>query len=367
MIEKGKYEENTYLKRLCQGPPPKEWDLLAVQESRLGDDSEALAKVEAALKEGKVKMYRGALGPDGVCLVAFLVRRGAITVLGSLPEGDPSRSLSVVWYVGGQSPIRVTNLYCENEGTAEIAARVSGMVDGGLAQAEAAGGIPALVCGDLNHELGSLDVVATVAASGWSDLGAPTPTCIMKHSIRPRRIDVMLASPALLARVLEAHVSWTTGIVSHAFQTFEGLAGRLPQIPRWKAAQAFAEPLLPMQDPEALFREIFRGWEAAWAESVEARSLEGMWRVIDGIATDFHRLRAGEEAGVAREPGRVYKAKDFPPPARAGMGRLVPSPCLSRCSGTEGSRPCWVCGRKARGCCAKRPKRYCKLSGRLRR
>ena len=134
--------------------------------------------------------------------MAFLVRRGAVTVLGSLPEGDPSRSLSVVWYVGGQTPIRVTNLYGEGEGTAEIAARVSSMVDGGLAQAEAAGGIPALVCGDLNHVLGSLDVVATVVASGWSDLGAPTPTCIMQHSIRHRRIDVMLASPALLGRVI---------------------------------------------------------------------------------------------------------------------------------------------------------------------
>ena len=154
----------------------QDWDLLAVQESRLRDESAELAEVEAALKEGKVRMYRGAVGPDGVCYVAFLVRRGAVTVLGSLPEGDPSRSLSVVWYVGGQTPIRVTSLYGENEGTAEIAAKVSSMVDGGLAQAEAAGGIPALVCGDLNHELGSLDVVATVVAYGWSDLGAPTPT-----------------------------------------------------------------------------------------------------------------------------------------------------------------------------------------------
>ena len=103
----------------------------------------------------------------------------------------------------------------------------------------------------------------------------------------------MLASPALLGRVRETHVSWSTGIATHAFQTFEGLAGRLPQIPRWKAPKAFAEPLLPMQDPEALFRSIFRWWESEWREATGSRSLEEMWRVIEGIATASHRLRAG--------------------------------------------------------------------------
>ena len=58
--------------------------------------------------------HRGAVGADGVCYVGFLARRGALSVLGSLPVGDPARSLSIIWYVGGQTPVRVTNLYCRN-------------------------------------------------------------------------------------------------------------------------------------------------------------------------------------------------------------------------------------------------------------
>ena len=114
------------------------------------------------------------------------------------------------------------------------------------------------MAGDINKVLYDLEVVSKIAVSNWVYLG-DRPTCLSSYVQKARRIDVMLASPALLARVREAHVSWTTGIATHAFQTFEGLAGRLPQIPRWKAAKAFAEPLLPMQDPEALFRSIFRG------------------------------------------------------------------------------------------------------------
>ena len=123
----------------------------------------------------------------------------------------------------------------------------------------------------------------------------------------------MLASPALHGRVVETRVSWATGIATHAFQTIEGLAGRLPQIPRWKAPKAFAEPLLPIQDPEVLFRSIYGDWEARWEKAKEARSMDDMWQVIEGIATAFHRLRAGEDPEEVRAPGRVYKAKDFPP------------------------------------------------------
>ena len=143
-----------------------DWDLLAVQETRLGDDAGATKALEAKLTRAKVRLYRGAVGADGVCYVGFLARRGALTVLGLLPAGDPARSLPVIWYVGGQSPIRVTNLYCRNESTAVVADTVSRMVDCAVEQAEGSGGVPALVCGDLNHLLGSLEAVATVAASG---------------------------------------------------------------------------------------------------------------------------------------------------------------------------------------------------------
>jgi len=78
-----------------------DWDLLAVQETRLGDDAGATKALEAKLAKAKVRLYRGAVGADGVCYVGFLARRGALTVLGSLSAGDPARSLSVIWYVGG--------------------------------------------------------------------------------------------------------------------------------------------------------------------------------------------------------------------------------------------------------------------------
>ena len=241
-----------------------DWDLLAVQETRLGDDAGATKALEKKLSKAKVRLYRGAVGADGVCYVGFLARRGALSVLGSLPVGDPARSLSVIWYVGGQTPIRVTNLYCRNESTAVVADTVSRMVDCAVEQVEGSGGVPALVCGDLNHQLGALEAVATVAASGWTDEGAPWPTCVTSKTVRPRRIDVMLLSPALQARMVASDLRWDTGIANHAYQEVTARAGRLPQVDRWKPAPALPEVLLPALDTEELFARIFPRWRAQW-------------------------------------------------------------------------------------------------------
>eukprot|EP00972_Heterocapsa_arctica_P083306 12275289-Heterocapsa_arctica.AAC.1 len=80
--------------------------------------------------------------------------------------------------------------------------RTSDMVVTALTNAESRGAIPALICGDLHKLLGQLDVVTLLVASGWPDLGARAPagTCEVTRAGESRRIGVMLANSAFLAR-----------------------------------------------------------------------------------------------------------------------------------------------------------------------
>ena len=139
------------------------------------------------------------------------------------------------------------------------------------------------------------------------------PTCVTSKTVCPMRIDVMLLSPALQARMVASDLRWDTGIANHAYQEVTARAGRLPQVDRWKPAPAFPEVLLPALDTEELFARIFPRWSAQWDTAVGAGCAEGMWEVIAGVAGDFHNLRAGLEPGAPRKPGKVIKAKDFPP------------------------------------------------------
>ena len=57
------------------------------------------------------------------------------------------------------------------------------------------------------------------------DLGAPEPTCDQAAS--PRRIDILVANPALQARVLQRQLRWDLGIRTHAAQALRLRAGKL--------------------------------------------------------------------------------------------------------------------------------------------
>ena len=92
---------------------------------------------------------------------------------------------------------------------------------------------PALIAGDFDHSLGELDADWAFGVSGWADLGSQ-PTC--NAAANPRRIDLCLANQALQARLLDYTLYWASGIRTHAVQTIDLKAGKMPQVPVWKPA-----------------------------------------------------------------------------------------------------------------------------------
>ena len=235
----------------------EDWDVLALQETCLHKDGTKgrtqgckggkLSDILKNCKDRGWTFHRGREAANGYCLVGFLVRRGAFKVDGPLPVGHPTRSLVATWYAGGAAPVRIFNLYGDPYGNARERDETSAMVAEALAAAESLGAVPALICGDLNQTLGDLDVVAPLAFSRWADVGAPRPTCKTAQSKEYHRIDVMLANPALQARIRGHHLWWVTTVSTHAMQRLEILLGDPPMVHKWKKAPALPAP--PKEGP----------------------------------------------------------------------------------------------------------------------
>ena len=191
------------------------------------------------------------------------------------------------------------------------------MVAEALASAEALGAVPALICGDLNQLLGDLDAVAALAVSRWSEMGAPRPTCKTAQSKGFHRIDVVIANPALQARVITHHLWWVPTVCTHAMQRLDIHLGAVPTIHKWKKAPALPSP--PAEAPAERAASQVLAFEEVWGtfshEWEEARgNLDSMWTAISRFATACHRQRAGLEADPDRQPGRLVRVKEFPQP-----------------------------------------------------
>ena len=204
-----------------------DWDVLLLQETRLVEGSNVWSTFTAHCDRKGWTFIRG-LTKDGVCLVGAVVRYGAVRVRDTL-VGDPARSLVFDWFIEADVPIMVGCIDCKLGHQRAVVRETSAMVEGFLEIAETRGAIPALLAGDFNQELNRLDCLARLAVCGWVDLGEGG-TCNAGAS--RRRIDLLLASPALAARAGLAGLDWSTGMRTHAYQWVEFADGRPGQVPR---------------------------------------------------------------------------------------------------------------------------------------
>ena len=92
------------------------------------------------------------------------------------------------------------------------------MVREALLDAETSGMTLALIAGDLNLEAAQLGCGPTLALAGWTDVGHGHPTSAAS-SLRPRRIDHLLANRQLLQRITHYDINWASGMPTHAQQT----------------------------------------------------------------------------------------------------------------------------------------------------
>ena len=85
-----------------------------------------------------------------------------------------------------------------------------------IADGQAHGDRPALICGDFQNSLTELHACRYAEAAGWADVGAGRPTC--DQAAIPRRIDLCVANPALLRRLRCHKLHRWEGVRTHAAQ-----------------------------------------------------------------------------------------------------------------------------------------------------
>ena len=201
------------------------WDLLLVQEPRVAPDSYIFRRAAA---QG-IQVRPGQRTPAGDLLVCAFCRRGSLGA--NLPQGNVElgRAQYFTWHPGGPCSWRIFNHYCEADGSAAALARTSAALRWSVAEAESRREIPALVAGDFNALFEELDCAFAIHGSGWHDLGGTAGTS--SASILPRRIDWLLANPAMQRRFRHHELSWSSGVTTHALQALELAAGQLPNAP----------------------------------------------------------------------------------------------------------------------------------------
>ena len=108
------------------------------------------------------------------------------------------------------------------------------MVSQALDRMESLGRAACLVCGDFNQELPLLGAAPRLSTAGWADLG-DRPTSLPGNLVRaPKRIDWMLASPALRARTGGAFLTWDYAVPHHAYQWLVLGGEEADRVPFWK-------------------------------------------------------------------------------------------------------------------------------------
>ena len=88
------------------------------------------------------------------------------------------------------------------------------MIREAVSHAEAHRASPSLVVGDFQWSLQEFPIAYALGVSKWADIGDPMPTC--DQAATPRRIDLLLANPAMQARVRQHALHRDLGIRTHA-------------------------------------------------------------------------------------------------------------------------------------------------------
>ena len=177
------------------------------------------------------------------------------------------------------------------------------------------GGVPTLICGDLNQDVASLDCAVNLALGGWADLGR-APTCVARGAKRARRIDVMLANRALAARAGEAGLSWVTGLCTHAYQWTEVDFGRRDRVPTWVKGRGARVPKEGKERAEHEFHKCVDEL-GGFRRACSMKDVEGAWGALQGLAEKV----AGRCGGDGAEKGKVVWRDEFP---KAMGGRWWP-------------------------------------------
>ena len=198
----------------------------------------------------------------------------------------------------------------------------SDMLSAALEWGESHGAVPCMVAGDINKRLYDLDVVTKIALSNWLDMGTwPTSlnSCVTQV---PRRIDVLLASPALQARIGAYKLRWDTTAAQHAYQEVSVELGVMQDLPVWHKSKQFPEPTLASEGTREERKKKDRAGrsgaffvaKAKWATSLEGagRDIEKYWAALEGLTCDFHGVRGDQPMDEPRPHGSVQMGQQFP-------------------------------------------------------
>ena len=273
------------------------WDCLLVQEARITPDSWVWKDCQRRGWAG----HPGPLGPNGQSLVAAVTKSGSIHMRGPLAAGPPERSMNFLWHAGGPCPWTITNCYAPADGSQAARLMASAMIREAAAEAEAHWARPCLVAGDFQWSLQELPIAHALGVSNWADIGDPQPTC--DQAATPRRIDLLLANPAMQARLQKHTLQWDLGIRTHAAQSIVLSAGKMPLQPTWQQAEAFPPPSPGGLSAHKAMRRIY-GIRQEFLRYVDLEDLDGAWTHLCTAICSYHQYRAGANATGMRRPSK---------------------------------------------------------------
>ncbi len=140
------------------------WDVAVLQEVRIGPTH----RVMSSAREAKIEVILGPLASEGVALVAFLIPEGHPTPIAAVQH---CRCAALLWQYRGCAPVRLYSLYGDASDSLVGSLETGELARTALADAESAGAVPSMLCGDFNLTFAQLPCLHALVASNWSDLG----------------------------------------------------------------------------------------------------------------------------------------------------------------------------------------------------
>ena len=272
------------------------WQLLVVQECRIGPESFVLGQIQRE----QCAATLGRVGRDGTALTAIIARLGTIS---PIPAMAAERRCAVVWAPGPGSKVRVYCVYGEASDSPAATADTSRLCRECFMDSEQAGCTPALVAADLNCEVAAMDCQYAMAVGGWKDLGhLPTSSSVV--ALAPRRIDVMIANRACAQLAGSASIDWTLGVPAHAAQWCAFPARGRHMAPVWVPPPALLEPEKGA-DRAAAWAAVDEGLvDRAWRTAASG-SIDQLWDAILALETVYLHHLTGETQDMSQRKGRI--------------------------------------------------------------
>ena len=246
-------------------------------------------------------------------LAAIVVLQGNFEPvwLAGVPQSMTHRVYAGLWWPAGASPYLLVSVYGFADPTKGQLQDLSSTLQAVLEFSEARGGLKTLIGGDLNAELRQLPVEPWLTVAGWRDLQERV-TCMGSRSQQPRRIDVLVASPAAARDALQCDVKWDTGIVTHAANVLHICTGPGLLHKELQRPQEYPAPVVEKADRRPMAAQIVADRRMYWYRAKNTRCVDTMWGEIQDAAHYIHTAWAGVPIEDGRQPVRTRWREDEP-------------------------------------------------------